>query len=125
MELSKITNIYKDTIKYLKLEHLTELPLSAQQVILYDEFSSDPTLINSEWLLMICSILGARHDNILLNYVRLGNKVRFEIKFTNKSRPNKNLNTECRYLSLLEFLVSHEAEGFHWTMHKTTSILEF
>ena len=109
----KITNIYRDAIKYLKLEHLTELPLSAQQVILYDKFSSAPTLINSVWLLMVCSILGARHDNIPINYVSQGNKVRFEIKSINKSRPNKKLNTECRYLSLLEFLASHEAKGFH------------
>ena len=103
----KISNIYKDTITHIKLDHLTTLPLTAQQVILYDEFSSAPTLINSVWLLMVCSILGARHNNILISYVSLGNKIMFKVKLTNKSRPNKNLNTECRYLSLFEFLVSH------------------
>ena len=67
------------------------------------------------WILMVCSILGARHNNIAINYVSLGNKVMFKIKSTNKSRPNKNLNTECRYLSLLEFLASHEDKRLHWT----------
>ena len=120
----KISNIYTDTITNLKLDHLTSFPLTPQQVILYDEFSSAPTLINSVWLLMVCSILGARHNNIPINYVSLSSKVMFEIKSTNKSRPNKNLNAECRYLTLLEFLASHEAEGFHWTSLKTTTVLE-
>ena len=74
---------------------------------------------------MVCSISEARHDNIPINYVNLGNKIMFEIKSTNKSIPNKNLNTECIYSSLLEFLAFHKAERIHWTMHKTTSILEF
>ena len=58
----KISNISNETIKYIKIDHLTALPLSGQQVILYDEFSSAATLINSVWLLMVCSILGARHN---------------------------------------------------------------
>ena len=58
-------------------------------MILSDEFSSAPTLINSVWLLMVCSILGARHNNIPMNYVSLGNKVMFKIKSTNKYRRNK------------------------------------
>ena len=77
--------------------------------------------MNSVWLFMVCSLLGAGHDNIPIHYINLSNKIRYEIKATNKSRPNKNLDTECRYLSLLEFLASHEAERFHWTMDKTTS----
>ena len=65
--------------------------------------------------------MGARHDIIPINYLNLSNKIRYKIKATNKSRPNKKLGTESRYLSLSKFLASHKAEGFHWTMHKTTS----
>ena len=56
----KVTDIYSTTIKILKIDHITQTPLSAQQVILYDSFATAKNLINSVWLLMICSILTAK-----------------------------------------------------------------
>ena len=119
----KINNLYLDTIKHLEIDHLTELPLGAQQVILYDDFSTAPTFMNYVWLLIVCSILSARQKNIPLNYLTLSSKVPFKLRVTNISKPHKKLGTECRYLSLLEFLASNEAGGFHWTLHKTTTKL--
>ena len=119
----KVNNLHLDTIKHLEVDHLTQLPLSAQQVILHDSFTAAPTFMNSVWLLIICSILSARHNNKPLDYISLSRKVKSEIKATNKSYPHKKLGNECRYLSLSEFLASYEAEGFHRTTHKTSSNL--
>ena len=73
---------------------------------------------------MICSILTAKYTNFPIDPQKLANKIINEIKDKYKTYPNGNLSTECRYLSLEEFLTSHEAKGFHWTVHKTTSKLD-
>ena len=117
----KISNIYTNTLQALKIDHLTQLPLSAQQVILYDSFATAKNLINSVWILMLCSILTSKYNNSPINQLKLTNKIKREIRDTNKSYPNRSLNTECRYLSLEDFLASYEAKGFHWTIHKTSA----
>ena len=82
---------------------------------------STSTEINSVWILLICSILTAKYNNSQINSIKLANKIKREIKDTNKSYPNRSLNTECRYLSFEEFLASYEAKGFYWTVHKTSA----
>ena len=77
--------------------------------------------MNSVWLLIVCSILSARHENIPLNHLTLSSKIKSEIK--DRSKAYKKLGTACRYLPLSECLHSHEAERFHWTLHKITSEL--
>ena len=109
----KITNIYTNTLQTLKLDHLTELPLTAQQVILHDSFTTAKTIINSVWILMLCSILNAKYNNAPLNANNLANKIKREIKDTNETYPKRRLNTECKYLPLEDFLASYEAKGFH------------
>ena len=56
-DCSKISNLYKNVLKSLKLDHLTQLPLSAQQVILYDSFAPERKLIDSIWMILTCIIL--------------------------------------------------------------------
>ena len=117
----KISNIYTNTLQALKIDHLTQLPLSAQQVIIYDSFVTEKNLINSVWIFMLCSILTSKDNNSPINQLKLTNKIKREIRDTNKSYPNRSLNTECRYLSLEDFLASYEAKGIHWTIHKTSA----
>ena len=75
--------------------------------------------INSVWLLMICSILTAKYNNSPINPDTLAKIIKREIQDTNKSYPNRRLNTECKYLTLEEFLAFYKAKGFHLTLHKT------
>ena len=93
-DCQKITNLYTNTLQALNINHQTQLPLSAQQVILYDSVATAKTLINSVWILMLCSILNAKYNKTPLNTNTLSNKIKREIKDTNKSYPNRGLNTE-------------------------------
>ena len=120
----KVTKIYTNTLQALKLDHLTQLPLTAQQVILYNSFATAKTIINSVWILMLCSISNAKYNNAPLNANNLANKIKREIIVTNKTYPNRRLNTEYKYLSLEDFLASYEAKGFHWTLHKNSANLQ-
>ena len=73
---------------------------------------------------MLCSILNAKYNNAPLNANNLANKIKRDIKDTNKTYPNRRLNTECKYLSLEDFLASYEAKGFHWTLNKNSANLQ-
>ena len=123
-DCSKVRNVYEETLQALNITNLTQLPLTAQQVILYDSFTTAKTLINSIWLLLICLILNNKYNNTPIKINVIAEKIKREIRDTNKAFPKKNLNLECKYLSLDEFLASHEAEGFHWTTHKTSAVLQ-
>ena len=85
----KINNLHLDTMKQLEIDHLTELPLSAQQVIFHDSLTTAPMFMNSVRLLMVCLILSARLDNKPLDYITFSRKVKSEIKVTNQSYPHK------------------------------------
>ena len=120
----KIGTLYEKVLTALKIDHLTQLPLTAQQVILYDSFASAKTVINTLWLLLICIILNHKYDNAPININITCEKIRREIRDTNRAFPKSNLSIECKNLSLREFLASHEATGIHWTTHKTSAILQ-
>ena len=89
-DFPKIFNIYTNTLKTLNIDHLTQFPLSAQQVVLYDSFATAKTLINSVWILLIYSILTAKYNNSPINTIKLANKIKREIKDTNQSYLNRS-----------------------------------
>ena len=120
----KINSLYENVLKTLKLDYLTQLPLTAQQVILYDSFATAHTLINTVWLILICIVLKHKNDNTLINFNITCDKIKREIRDTNRAYPKSNLSFECKNLSLRKFLASHEAKGIHWTTHKTSAILQ-
>ena len=64
----KISNLYENVLKFLKVDHLTQLPLTAQQVILHDNFATARTLINTIWLILICIILNHKDHIIPINF---------------------------------------------------------
>ena len=121
----KITDLYEDVLKFLKLDHLTQLPLTAQQVILYDNFASARTVINTVWLILICIILNHKDQNIPINFNLTCERIKREIRDTTRAHPMSNLAMECKNLSLREFLASHEAKGIHWTSHKTSAKIQY
>ena len=120
----KINSLYENVLKSLKVDHLTQLSLTAQPVILNDSFATAHTLINTIWLVLICIILNHKDNNIPINFTLTCEKIKREIRDTNKAHPRSNLSIECKNLSLREFLASHEAKGIHWTTHKTSAILQ-
>jgi hypothetical protein len=112
-------------LKILKLETYTQLPITASQLVLYDNFCSNAkTLINSVWLLLTCFILSNRLNKAPNNPEKLAKKIRDTIKATNRALPQKQLALECRNLKLDEFLASHEiGPKNHWSIFKTSSKL--
>ena len=116
----KISSLYENVLKALNIDHLTQLPLSAQQVILYDSFATASTLINKLWLILICIILNHKYDNAPISL----NITCAKIRETNRAFPKSNLSIKWKNLSLREFLASHEATGIHWTTHKTSANLQ-
>ena len=99
-------------------------------MVLYDSFATASTLINTLWLILICIILNHKYDNAPINLNITCEKIRREIRDTNRAFPKSNLSIECKNLSLREFLASHDATGIHWTTHKslsyiTTIVLQF
>ena len=121
----KITDLYENVLKFLKLDHLTQFPLTAQQVILHDNFATARTLINTIWLILICIILNHKDHNIPINFTLTCERIKREIRDTTRAHPMSNLSMECKNLSLREFLASHEAKGIHWTSHKTSAKLQY
>ena len=121
----KISNLYENVLKTLKVDHLTQLPLTAQQVILYDSFATARTLINTIWLILICIILNHKDHNIPISFTLTCERIKREIRDTTRAHPMSNLSMECKNLSYREFLASHEAKGIHWTTHKTSAKLQY
>ena len=64
----KVSSLYENVLKSLNIDHLTQHPLTAQQVILYDGFATAHTLINTVWLILICIILNHKYDNAPINF---------------------------------------------------------
>ena len=112
-------------LKTLKLEKFTQMPITASQLVLYDNFCRDATtLINSVWLLLTCFILSNRLNKAPNNTEKISKKIKDTIKATNVAYPNKQLARECRNLNLGEFLASHEiGPKNHWSIFETTSKL--
>ena len=109
----KITNLYENVLNFLKVDHLTQLPLTAQQVILHDNFATACTLINTIWLILICIILNHKDQNIPINFTLTCERIKREIRDTTRAHPMSNLSMECKNLSLREFLASLVAKGIH------------
>ena len=120
----KVSSLYENVLKSLNIDHLTQLPLSAQQVILYDSFATARTLINTVWLILICIILNHKYDNVPINFNITCEKIKREIRDTNRAFPRSNLSFEYKNISLHEFLASHEAIGIPLTTHKTSANLQ-
>ena len=53
-------NIPEQVLNHLNIPHLTQLPITASQIVIYDEFSTSKTLVNTKWMLLICFILNNR-----------------------------------------------------------------
>ena len=85
----KVRNVYEETLQALNITNLTQLPLTAQQVILYDSFTTAKTLINSIWLLLICLILNTKYNNTPIKINVIAEKIKREIRDTNKAFPKK------------------------------------
>ena len=109
----KVSSLYENVLKSLNIDHLTPHPLTAQQLILYDSFSTGRTLINTVWLILICIILNQKYDNVPINFNITCEKIKRKIRDTNRAFPRSDLSFECKNLSLREFLASHEAKGIH------------
>ena len=45
-----VKNIPEQVLSHLKITQLTQLPVTASQVVIYDEFSTAKTMMNTEWL---------------------------------------------------------------------------
>ena len=120
-----VNKMPESVLKILKLETYTQLPITASQLVLYDNFCSNAkTLINSVWLLLTCFILSNRLNKAPNNPEKLAKKIRDTIKATNRALPQKQLAWECRNLKLDEFLASHEiGPKNHWSIFKTSSKL--
>ena len=123
-DCTKISNIYENVLKTLKVDHLTQFLPTAQQVILYDSFATACTLINTIWLILICIILNHKDHKIPINFTFNCERIKGEIRDTTKAHPMSNLSMECKNHSLSEFLASHEAKGIHWATHKTSTIFQ-
>ena len=57
-----------------------------------------------------------------IDHVHIAGEIKAGIKTVNKYYPKQNLEPECKYLDLTEFLAPYKATGTHWT-HKTLSLL--
>ena len=120
-----VKTLPQSVLTNLKLENFTQLPITASQLVLYDNFCRDAkTLINSVWLLLTCFILSNRLNKAPNNSEKISKKIKETIKATNKAYPNRNLARECQNLNLDEFLASHEI-GLknHWSTFETFSKL--
>ena len=67
----KITNLPEKLVNELRITHLLQLPVTPQQEILYDTFCNAQTLVNTVWMLLVCSILSARIDESPLNPISI------------------------------------------------------
>ena len=93
-------NILQQVLNPLKVTQLTQLPVTASQIVLYDEFSTAKTLVNTVWMLLTCFILNNRLNKVRNNAEKVANKIKDTIVDTNKAYPNRNLARECRKLLL-------------------------
>ena len=55
-----VKKIPEQVLNHLKIPHLTQLLITASWIVLYDEFSTAKTLINTIWMLLLCFILNNR-----------------------------------------------------------------
>ena len=74
-DCSKITNLYKIVLKALKIDLLTQFPLTAQQVILYDSFTTAHTLIITMWLILVYILLKHKDNNVPINITLICEKI--------------------------------------------------
>ena len=104
----------------IKIQNLTQLPVSAPKLILYDPYSSLKTLINSIWLLFVCFVFSNRLNKVPNSAKSISRKIKEIIISTNRAYPKRNLARECRKLQLNDFLASHEI-GLrpHWSTFET------
>merc|ERR1712239_43194 len=92
-----INKMPQSVLKTLKLEKFTQLPITASQLVLYENFCRDATtFINSVWLLLTCFILSNRLNKAPNNTEKISKKIKDIIKATNMAYPNKQLARECR-----------------------------
>ena len=119
-----VKEIPEQVLNHLKIKHLTQLPITASQIVLYDEFSTAKTLINTIWMFLLCLILNNRLNKCPNNAEEIAKKIKGIVVDTNKAYPNRDLARECRKLLLFEFLASLQVNpNTHWTTFETLSKL--
>ena len=101
-------NLPNSVLTCLKIQNLTQLTVSAPQLIVYYPFSTDKTLINCIWLLLVYFVLSNRLNKAPNSTKTISRKIKDIIISTNKAYPNRDLARECGNLKLNEFLASHE-----------------
>ena len=80
-----VREIPEQILNKLKISHLTQLPITASQTILYDEFSTAKTLINAIWMLLLCFILNNRLNKCPNKAEEIAKKIKGIIADTNKA----------------------------------------
>ena len=119
-----LKNLPENVLNCLKISELTQFPVTAPQLILYDQYASAKFLINAVWLLLVGFILENRLNKAPNKAEQIANKIKEIIISTNFSYPNRDLARECRKLELTEFLASHEMGKIpHWTTFQPKSKL--
>ena len=93
----------------LGVDIFTTFPLTAKQVIIWDERkneSSPTNLLNAIWTITVNEILRSRNNEIPMDHLKVAKIVNGEIIFIVKAYPWKKISTEVRRLGLLEFMAS-------------------
>ena len=120
----KLKNLPENVLKCLKISGLTQTPVTAPQLILYDQYASAKLLINAVWLLLVGFILENRLNKAPNKAEQIAKKIKEILISTNSSYPNRDLARECRKLELYEFLASHQKGKIpHWTTFQPNSKL--
>ena len=119
-----VKNLPKKVLENLKIENLTQFPVTASQVILHDPYSTAETLINAIWVLLTCFVLTNRLNQAPNIAEIISKKIKEIIIQTNSAYPNRDLSRECRKLDLNQFLASNEiGQPIHWSTFQTSSKL--
>ena len=108
-QCDKIKNLYEDVAKELGIEKFTSFPLTAKQIIIWDEGlneNSPINLLNAIWTITVNEVLRSQDSDKKMDSKNVAKVVKGEIIASNCAYPNKNVSREVGRLGLLEFMAS-------------------
>ena len=105
----KVKNLYSKVAIELGVDKYTTFPLTAKQVIIWDEGKNESSPINlliAIWTITVNEILGSRSNDTPMDHLKVAKLVKGEIISSVRAFSRKKISTEVRRLGLLEFMAS-------------------